>query len=563
MNPRFHFLTAALLPFVAAPVSAGLLCVDLNSPNPTPPYTNWLTAATNIQDAVDAAAAGDLILVTNGVYASGGRAMYGTLTNRVAVDRMVLVQSVNGPGVTVIQGYQVPGTNNGDGAIRCAYLTNGAALSGFTLTNGATHVSGDTVLEQSGGGVWCESTEAVVTNCTLAGNSAQAYAGGAYQATLRRCRLTGNWANFGAGAALCSASDCAWTGNSTAACGSGGGAYNSTLINCTITANWADDGAGVYAGTLSNCTLTGNSGVTLGGGACQATLNNCTLTGNSLSGAYGSASGGGAYNSTLNNCLLKGNLVTGPHAWGGGSFIGTLINCTVVSNSAGEYGGGSCYGTLKNCVIYYNTATNAFNYYQGSLNYCCTTPLPASGAGNIAAEPLFVDLLTGNLRLQLNSPCINAGASAYVSGTTDLDGRPRIVGGTVDIGAYEYQGVDLSLFIAWLAQHGLPTDGSADYTDPDGDGANNWQEWLCDTCPTNAESALRLLPPVFGRAGVVVTWQSVTNRVYLLERATGFGGNLSFVPIATGIPGQAGAASFTDSNAPRTGPCFYRVSTGR
>ena len=59
--------------------------VDVNSANPTPPYTSWATAARVIQVAVDAAAAGDQILVTNGLYATGGRAVSGTMINRVAV----------------------------------------------------------------------------------------------------------------------------------------------------------------------------------------------------------------------------------------------------------------------------------------------------------------------------------------------------------------------------------------------------------------------------------------------------------------------------------------------
>ena len=40
-------------------VSAMLRYVDLNNPNPTLPFTNWTTAAQTIQDAVDAADAGD------------------------------------------------------------------------------------------------------------------------------------------------------------------------------------------------------------------------------------------------------------------------------------------------------------------------------------------------------------------------------------------------------------------------------------------------------------------------------------------------------------------------
>jgi hypothetical protein len=343
-------LTAGLLLSLSLSATATTLYVNVNNSIPAPPYTNWLTAATNIQAAVDAAQAGDTVLVTNGGYATGGRAVYGTMTNRVAVDKRITLLSVNGPQFTVIKGYQVPGTINGDEAIRCVYLANRAVLSGFTLTNGATRASGDYDSEQSGGGVLCQSSTALVTNCTLTCNSAEA----------------------------------------------GGGACDGTLNNCTLTRNSAEAGGGAYSGTLNNCTLTSNSGYYGGGGCCYGTLNDCTLTGNSA-----------------------------------------------------EAGGGAYSGTLNNCILYYNSASTRPNYDEYStLNYCCTTPLPGSGPGNIAAEPLFVDRVNGNLRLQANSPCINAGANSYVSGTTDLAGRPRIAGGTVDMGAFEFQS-DLPPAIVW------------------------------------------------------------------------------------------------------------------
>src|SRR5262249_15004074 len=146
----------------------------------TAPYTNWSIAAGNIQDAIDVAAPGDEIVVTNGVYASGGRAVYGSMTNRAALNKPVFVHSVNGPQVTMIQGRQLPGTTNGDGAIRCAYLTNGAVLAGFTLTNGATRTAGDGNSEQMGGGVWSENAGGSVSNCIVINNSAGSGGGGAF-----------------------------------------------------------------------------------------------------------------------------------------------------------------------------------------------------------------------------------------------------------------------------------------------------------------------------------------------------------------------------------------------
>jgi hypothetical protein len=346
----------------------------------------------------------------------------------------------------------------------------------------------------------------------------------------------------------------------------GGGAYGGTLNNCILTGNsvpttyqpgYQANGGGALFSTLNRCALAGNSAY-WGGGASFCALDGCLLAGNSA--LYG----GGAYSGDLNGCALSGNTAGS----GGAALFGTLNNCTLAGNTATNWGGGVQQCTVHNCIAYFNTAPTDSNYDGSSvLNYCCTTPQPTNGVGNLTNAPLFVDQFGGNLRLQSNSPCINAGNNSYLTNSNftnwfDLDGNPRIAGGTVDIGAYEYQSPTSLLSYAWLQQYGLPTDGSADFTDPDGDGMNNWQEWRCGTDPTNALSALRLLLPIVAGTNVMVTWQSAAGVNYFLERSTNLTAPPAFVTLAMGIQGQAGTTTFVDSNARGAGPFFYRVGVG-
>ncbi len=160
---------------------------------------------------------------------------------------------------------------------------------------------------------------------------------------------------------------------------------------------------------------------------------------------------------------------------------------------------------------------------------------------------------------QSNSPCINAGNNNYFPAATDLDGAPRIAGGTIDVGAYEFQAPASILAYAWLQRYGLPTDGSADFADPDGDGLNTWQEWKCLTDPTNAGSALRVVGRQPDGTNVLIRWQSVAGLSYFLERSTNFRARPAFVLLATNLTGQAGTTTYTDTNIVVDAPRFYRV----
>ncbi|MGC3958996.1 MAG: choice-of-anchor Q domain-containing protein [Verrucomicrobiota bacterium] len=411
-------------------------------------------------------------------------------------------------------------------------------------------LSGNISIEGSGGGAH----SCAMTNCSLDWNQALQSGGGMYAGTLTNCVLKGNSADYGGGAGSAQLFGCTLTGNSAFGIGGGGGgAYDCILFSCVLLTNSTSSlggGGGKYC-TFNTCLLIGNVAThTLGGGALWSTLNESTLIGNLAH------SGGGAYDSDLSNCSVVGNSAVN----GGGAMYCDLYGCTVVGNSAG-LGGGLVKGTAQNTIVYFNTATSGTNYAGNLsapvLNYCCTSPLPF-GVANITNAPQFADLASYDLRLQSNSPCINAGNISIAPSVFDQLGNPRVSGGAQDMGAYEFQGPASILSYAWAMQNGLPIDGSADFSDPDADGMNNYGEWRADTGPTNALSVLRMVGLTNSAIGVAVTWQSVSTRVYGLERATNLASPTYFEPVES-IQGLPGTTTYSDVTATNAGPYFYRV----
>ena len=272
--------------------------------------TSWATAKCTIQAAVDVATAGGRVWVSNGVYATGGATNYpagSTLTNRVAIYKLLTVQSVNGPEVTIIQG---SGTN-GDGVARCVYVGSNAVLSGFTLTNGVTL--------QQGGGAYCEKS-GVINHCNLLGNLAGKDGGGVLGGILNFCILSGNRVDeySGGGAFESTLNDCLVINNSGASYG--GGAYGSTLNRCRLSQNRATQGGGAYNCTLNSCLVDNNLHGLQGGGAFESTLYNCTAVSNNVEVCN-------IYNSILFNVV-----------WWGGDCISTYTGDPLfVDEAAGNY----------------------------------------------------------------------------------------------------------------------------------------------------------------------------------------------------------------------------------
>ncbi|MFH0908505.1 MAG: Ig-like domain-containing protein [bacterium] len=225
----------------------------------------------------------------------------------------------------------------------------------------------------------------------------------------------------------------------------------------------------------------GRSSEGIGGGVLlsQGLVDRCVIVSNVAHCAqyYIGSGGGGVYISggILRSCLIRGNVADPTsmygESYGGGvecgyGSIGIVENCTIIGNYASASyvtgsiygGGGGVYaqgGQVRNSIIFYNVTSGGVTDpnvrdYVGSFSYCTATPL-LSGEGNRAEAPLFVDLAAGDFHLSIDRPylmdgfsCVNAGTNqGWMAGAVDLDGRERILNGTVDRGAYEYVAGDL------------------------------------------------------------------------------------------------------------------------
>ncbi len=421
--------------------SAGTLYVDANLATGANDGSSWVDAfqgLVGLQSALAVAVAGDEIWVADGMYKPTA-----TLDRTISFDMKSGVAILGGfAGGETLASQADPETNvailtgdldgnddyfggypmgeNSQHVVRGAGADATAILDGFTIQSGQAIGSPGSDPSYGGGLFMVGASNGTIRRCTLRNNLSVFGAGGAghirgSQPTFTDCRFIENWSTGWGGAID-------MRGNGDA-----------VFERCVFDFNHSDNGGAVHvhhsSPRFSNCLFTRNGA-----------SNNNDVAG---------VNGGGAI------------LVNASTLW--------IHNCTITRNSAskGGTGGGILASTslvdVSNSIVYRNwaypvggqgTPSDIAGQLVSARYSCIDGGYP--GPGNTSGPPMFVNNTYFGLpdfRLQVGSPCIDAGdnATVPVGVVRDLDGALRFVDHPaadnvgpsirppVDMGAYETQ----------------------------------------------------------------------------------------------------------------------------
>jgi parallel beta-helix repeat protein len=301
----------------------------------------------------------------------------------------------------------------------------------------------------------------------------------------------------------------------------------------------SNDGAGIYcpgAATIVNNVIAGNlSGRNGGGVYCGGAA---MLAGNTFL-VNKAARGAGVYCAPSASPTIASSTIVGNNASeGGGVYCDSsspiIANTIVAFNSTGIYSTASGTPSLRYNCVYENTAYN----YSGLAD-------PTGTDGNLSADPRLAALPYGNVHIQPDSPCVDAGDDAVVqAGWRDMDGGLRVLGARVDIGADESDGT------AWSGEPNVIVRVSLA-----GNDANDGSSWALAkrTVQAGINAAADAGGDVWVAEGAYVELVTLRNFVHLYG---GFAGQET----QRGERDWAGRPTILDGN--QGGPTVYIADTG-
>lgn len=441
----------------------------------------------------------------------------------------------------------------------CLVWSNRANLGGgvdSSVARGCT-LEGNAALGSSGGGALASLLE----HCLVTNNSASDVGGGVADGTSRYCRIVNNWSGSqGGGAGLsfvltARLENCVVAGNES---GHGGGVFGMQLYHCTVVDNEATEhGGGVYVAQVYNSIVYFNrapndpASDNFDSAQCDRTCTFPVPSGGGLNftnepglldvpaGNLRLAAGSPCLDAGLNSYAtgaadLDGLARTNGPAVDLGAYERPAVACAYdFSPASATYGSGGATGDVVATASVYCRwdVTSAVPWLTvGELRGAGGQFLagPSSGRGYGVGSVVY--LVASNQQPFSRQANLQLGPSNVV--------------------VYQAGNPNLPIGPEWLAGHGLATDGSDDFGDPDGDGLSTRQEWMAGTDPTNGASALlfcgptNALPP-----GASITWPSVSGRLYTVLRSLDLS-TQPFVPVALHLPGTGGLMIYTDPAEP-------------
>ncbi len=372
--------------------------------------TSWGAAFVTIQEGIDAALEGNVVIVAQATYVENvrfkGRNI--TLTSTDPLDLTVVSK-------TIIDGNQAGTTVTFAGTEDATCV-----LRGFTIRNGKTQFGGgvsiplygnptyatiryNVITDNSadfGGGVY--NCEGVIRNNVIISNSAAKLGGGLHtcDGIIESNSIAFNAAAWGGGGLSFCGGDIRGNTILRNSCESdGGGLYqcNGSIRNNKIKGNSAWDGGGLYwcEATIQNNTIEENAAAAGGGGLdnCDGIVEDNIISANTANSAAGlSGCNGIIQNNTITQnaaiwrggglgyCdgLIVGNIIAGNSTsalganpgQGAGLFAcpGMIRSNLIAGNSSSAWGGGIgwCEGEILNNTVVHNSA----RYSGGGLDNC-------------------------------------------------------------------------------------------------------------------------------------------------------------------------------------------------